>query len=139
MLVGGWWFFGQSKNREKLLRSQTELRKFMGNAIMKLNNEVCLKPTSASDPLSLEQRTERELSEGAQNALKSIYEQQKANVEKELNIISEQMKKEGEERNNALKTIATIRTSWMPIHQKLVDTKTLLTDLNNQLNPDDKA
>ncbi|MBQ9355765.1 MAG: dynamin family protein [Prevotella sp.] len=134
MLVGGWWFFGQSKNREKLLRSQAELRKFMSNAILKLNNEVCVKPASPNDPLSLEQRTERELSEGAQNALKSIYEQQKANVEKELNIISEQVKKEGEERNNALKTIAAIRNAWMPIHQKLVDTKTLLADLDKQLN-----
>lgn len=139
VLVGGWWFFGQSKNREKLLRSQAELRKFMSNAILKLNNEVSVKPASPSDPLSLEQRTERELSEGAQEALKNIYEQQKANVEKELSLISEQVKKEGEERNNALKTIASVRTAWMPIHQKLVDTKTLLTNLDKELNPKDQA
>ncbi|MCR5679149.1 MAG: dynamin family protein [Prevotella sp.] len=139
VLVGGWWFFGQSKKREELLRSQAELRKFMSSAILKLNNEVCVKPASSTDPLSLEQRTERELSEGAHNALKNIYEQQKANVEKELAIISEQVKKEGEDRNNALKTIAAIRTLWMPIHQKIVDTKTLLTDLDKQLNPNDQA
>ena len=111
----------------------------MGSSIQKLNYEVCVKPGSSSDPLSLEQRTERELSEGAQAALKNIYEQLKANVEKELTLISEQVRKEGENRNNALKTIASIRTAWMPIHQKLVDTKTLLTDLEKELNPKDQA
>lgn len=123
---------GASIKKEKELRGRAELKKFVHEALMAIQQDICTKPFSDDEPISMLQKVERDLKGSAQAAIKTIYEREKENVEKQLALLSDQMKKEGEEREKALKSVTKVRAQWKPIHENLVGVREKLENLDRQ-------
>ena len=125
---------GASVKKEKEMRGRAAMKTFVHDALVALQQDLCIKPTSVETPISMLQKVERDLKENAQQSLSNIFERQKANVDKQLALLNEQIKKEGDDRKEALKKVTDVREMWMPIHKSLVETKAGLDKLNKLFN-----
>ena len=114
-------------------KAQNELQRFLGDTVSLMHKSLCADPISAEEPYSLLTKAKRQISEGSQQAIESIYNLQKANLEKELDLLVEQSKTSQVERKEALQHLNELRTGWMAILQSLLKTRRMVEQLNEKL------
>jgi GTP-binding protein EngB required for normal cell division len=135
--VGGWVIIGlgtllglfQSRTLQHK-NCQEKLKQCLGNNFRTMYNSLCKDPKP--NKTTLEQIIE-DLSNMSQDALQKIYERQKATIEKSLAVLNEQQRKQGAEREAAKHALQELQTSWKPLYDKLLATRSMIDQLVEKL------
>lgn len=123
-LIG--WFESKSAKLEKL---KVEAHKHVNNNVLKIRNAFCSEPYSAEEPISLLNKSQKELKTFAMDALQNIYDAQKKKVEDNIAMLTEQIAKDTESRKQAIKENDALKVAWRPIYNDLVATRTSMEEL----------
>ena len=114
-------------------KAKNELQRFLNDTVSLMHKSLCADPISAEEPYSVLTKAKRQISEGSQQAIDNIYNLQRANLEKELDLLVSQSKASLAERKEALQHLNELRTGWMTILQSLLKTRRMVEQLNEKL------
>jgi hypothetical protein len=135
--LGGWVLIGigalvgifQSRDVQHK-NCQEKLKQFLNNKFTATYSSFCRDPKP--NKTVLEQVVES-ISNMSQDALQKIYERQKATIEKSLAVLNEQQRKQGAEREAAKHALQELQTSWRPLYDKLLATRSMIDQLVEKL------
>ena len=65
-------------------------------------------------------------------AIQNIYEQHKSNVDKQLQLLEQQMQADAQSKKQKIDEVAQIQQTWKPIHENLVKAKNLLAQMDQK-------
>lgn len=118
----------------QLNRIKRDLHTYLRDNLVKLRTSFCVVPISEEDPRSALTKAEQDLKLVAEKVLKQIYNEQKASVENNLEILNAQITANDDKRKDTLKSLSKLRTDWAVIYNKLVEAKALLQQMETSIN-----
>ena len=65
-------------------------------------------------------------------AIKNIYEQHKSNVDRQVQLLEQQMQADAQAKKQKVEEVARLQQSWKPIFDNLQKVRTLLTQMEQQ-------
>lgn len=78
------------------------------------------------------QVAEEEIMSQSMKAIQNIYEQHKSNVDRQLQLLEQQMQADTQAKKQKVEEVASLQQSWKPIFDNLQKARTLLTQMEQQ-------
>ena len=78
------------------------------------------------------QVAEEEIMSQSMKAIQNIYEQHKSNVDRQLQLLEQQMQADTQAKKQKVDEVASLQQSWKPIFDNLQKARTLLTQMEQQ-------
>ena len=111
----------------ELRQYKQQLREYLNKCFSQIHDEFLVKPQS--DGLTRLQEAEEDLQSNAQKAMEQIFNQHKANNDRQLQLLEEQAQADAEKRKQRLMEITQLRQQWKPIVSDLQQAKNILAQL----------
>jgi hypothetical protein len=121
-------FAGFSVGREnKLNQKKQELKAHLSNCLQQAYSDIIRRPTHGN--LTELQNAERILREAGKEAVASLYAQHKENIDRQVQLLDEQLHADTETRQRKLQEIETAKQVWIPVYNSLKSVKEQLVNL----------
>jgi len=121
-------FAGFSVGREnKLNQKKQELKAHLSNCLQQAYSDIIRRPTHGN--LTELQNAERILREAGKEAVASLYAQHKENIDRQVQLLDEQLHADAETRQRKLQEIETAKQVWIPVYNSLKSVKEQLVNL----------
>lgn len=111
----------------ELRQYKQQLKEYLNKCFSQIHDEFLVKPQS--DGLTRLQEAEEDLQSNAQKAMEQIFNQHKANNDRQLQLLEEQAQADAEKRKQRLMEITQLRQQWKPIVSDLQQAKNILAQL----------
>lgn len=121
-------FAGFSVGREnKLNQKKQELKAHLSNCLQQAYSDIIRRPTHGN--LTELQNAERILREAGKEAVALLYAQHKENIDRQVQLLDEQLHADAETRQRKLQEIETAKQVWIPVYNSLKSVKEQLVNL----------
>lgn len=100
---------------------------------MLLQKKLCVDPVSETEPISLQQKIERDITQYSNEALQRIYEREKNTVEQQISLLNERINTNDDQKKVELRSITDFRKEWNVIQKDLLQTKFTLITMKKEL------
>ena len=111
----------------ELRQYKQQLKEYLNKCFSQIHDEFLVKPQS--DGLTRLQEAEEDLQSNAHKAMEQIFNQHKANNDRQLQLLEEQAQADAEKRKQRLMEITQLRQQWKPIVSDLQQAKNILAQL----------
>ncbi len=111
----------------ELKQYKQQLKEYLNKCFSQIHDEFLVKPQT--DGLTRLQEAEEDLQRNAQKAMEQIFNQHKANNDRQLQLLEEQAQADTEKRRQKLAEITQLQQQWKPIVTGLQQAKGILTQL----------
>lgn len=111
----------------ELKQYKQQLKEHLNKCFSQIHDEFLVKPQS--DGLTRLQEAEEDLLSNAQKAMEQIFNQHKANNDRQLQLLEEQAQADAEKRKQRLMEITQLQQQWKPIVTGLQQAKNILAQL----------
>ena len=112
----------------ELKQYKLQLKDHLNKCFSQIHAEFLVKPQL--DGLTRLQEAEDDLQHSAQKAMEQIFNQHKANNDKQLQLLEEQAQADAEKRKQKLAEITQLQQQWMPITNSLKQAQSTLLQLD---------
>lgn len=112
----------------ELKQYKQQLKEHLVKCFSQIHDEFLVKPQS--DGLTRLQEAEEDLQQNAQKAMEQIFNQHKANNDKQLQLLEEQAQADTAKRKQKLDQITQLQQQWMPISNGLKQAQAALVQLD---------
>lgn len=112
----------------ELKQYKQQLKEHLMKCFSQIHDEFLVKPQS--DGLTRLQEAEEDLQKNAQKAMEQIFNQHKANNDKQLHLLEEQAQADAEKRKQKLAEVTQLQQQWSPISEELKQAKATLLQLD---------
>ena len=121
-------FAGFSVGREnKLNQKKQELKAHLSNCLQQAYSDIIRRPTHGN--LTELQNAERILREAGKEAVALLYAQHKENIDRQVQLLDEQLHADAETRQRKLQEIESAKQVWIPVYNSLKSVKEQLVNL----------
>lgn len=112
----------------ELKQYKLQLKEHLNKCFSQIHAEFLIKPQS--EGLTRLQEAEEDLQHSAQKAMEQIFNQHKANNDKQLQLLEEQAQADAEKRKQKLAEITQLQQQWIPITNGLKQAQSTLLQLD---------
>ena len=113
--------------------TKNNLTKYLIDSVMLLQKKLCVDPVSETEPISLQQKIERDITQYSNEALQRIYEREKNTVEQQISLLNERINTNDDQKKVELRSITDFRKEWNVIQKDLLQTKFTLITMKKEL------
>lgn len=116
-----------TKRDSELKQWKQNLKEHLGKCYSQIYDNFMVKTENGKTKLHV---AEEEIMSQSMKAIQNIYEQHKSNVDKQLQLLEQQMQADAQSKKQKMDEVAHIQQTWKPIHENLVKAKTLLAQMD---------
>lgn len=118
-----------TKRDSELKQWKQNLKEHLGKCYSQIYDNFMVKTENGKTKLHV---AEEEIMSQSMKAIQNIYEQHKSNVDKQLQLLEQQMQADAQSKKQKMDEVAHIQQTWKPIHENLVKAKTLLAQMDQK-------
>lgn len=118
-----------TKRDSELKQWKQNLKEHLSKCYSQIYDNFMVKTENGKTKLHV---AEEEIMSQSMKAIQNIYEQHKSNVDKQLQLLEQQMQADAQSKKQKMDEVAQIQQTWKPIHENLVKAKTLLAQMDQK-------
>lgn len=118
-----------TKRDSELKQWKQNLKEHLSKCYSQIYDNFMVKTENGKTKLHV---AEEEIMSQSMKAIQNIYEQHKSNVDKQLQLLEQQMQADAQSKKKKMDEVAHIQQTWKPIHENLVKAKTLLAQMEQK-------
>ena len=118
-----------TKRDSELKQWKQNLKEHLSKCYSQIYDNFMVKTENGKTKLHV---AEEEIMSQSMKAIQNIYEQHKSNVDKQLQLLEQQMQADAQSKKQKMDEVAHIQQTWKPIHENLVKAKTLLAQMDQK-------
>lgn len=118
-----------TKRDSELKQWKQNLKEHLSKCYSQIYDNFMVKTENGKTKLHV---AEEEIMSQSMKAIQNIYEQHKSNVDKQLQLLEQQMQADAQSKKQKMDEVARIQQTWKPIHENLVKAKTLLAQMDQK-------
>lgn len=118
-----------TKRDSELKQWKQNLKEHLSKCYSQIYDNFMVKTENGKTKLHV---AEEEIMSQSMKAIQNIYEQHKSNVDKQLQLLEQQMQADVQSKKQKMDEVAHIQQTWKPIHENLVKAKTLLAQMDQK-------
>ena len=118
-----------TKRDSELKQWKQNLKEHLSKCYSQIYDNFMVKTENGKTKLHV---AEEEIMSQSMKAIQNIYEQHKSNVDKQLQLLEQQMQADAQSKKQKMDEVAQIQQTWKPIHENLVKAKTLLAKMDQK-------
>jgi GTPase SAR1 family protein len=118
-----------TKRDSELKQWKQNLKEHLSKCYSQIYDNFMVKTENGKTKLHV---AEEEIMSQSMKAIQNIYEQHKSNVDKQLQLLEQQMLADAQSKKQKMDEVAQIQQTWKPIHENLVKAKTLLAQMDQK-------
>lgn len=118
-----------TKRDSELKQWKQNLKEHLNKCYSQIYDNFMVKTENGKTKLHV---AEEEIMSQSMKAIQNIYEQHKSNVDKQLQLLEQQMQADAQSKKQKMDEVAHIQQTWKPIHENLVKAKTLLAQMDQK-------
>ena len=118
-----------TKRDSELKQWKQNLKEHLSKCYSQIYDNFMVKTENGKTKLHV---AEEEIMSQSMKAIQNIYEQHKSNVDKQLQLLEQQMQADAQSKKQKMNEVAHIQQTWKPIHENLVKAKTLLAQMDQK-------
>lgn len=118
-----------TKRDSELKQWKQNLKEHLGKCYSQIYDNFMVKTENGKTKLHV---AEEEIMSQSIKAIQNIYEQHKSNVDKQLQLLEQQMQADAQSKKQKMDEVAQIQQTWKPIHENLVKAKNLLAQMDQK-------
>lgn len=118
-----------TKRDSELKQWKQNLKEHLSKCYSQIYDNFMVKTENGKTKLYV---AEEEIMSQSMKVIQNIYEQHKSNVDKQLQLLEQQMLADAQSKKQKMDEVAHIQQTWKPIHENLVKAKTLLAQMDQK-------
>ena len=118
-----------TKRDSELKQWKQNLKEHLSKCYSQIYDNFMVKTENGKTKLHV---AEEEIMSQSMKAIQNIYEQHKSNVDKQLQLLEQQMQADAQSKKQKMDEVAHIQQTWKPIHENLVKAKNLLAQMDQK-------
>ena len=118
-----------TKRDSELKQWKQNLKEHLSKCYSQIYDNFMVKTENGKTKLHV---AKEEIMSQSMKAIQNIYEQHKSNVDKQLQLLEQQMQADAQSKKQKMDEVAQIQQTWKPIHENLVKAKTLLAQMDQK-------
>ena len=118
-----------TKRDSELKQWKQNLKEHLSKCYSQIYDNFMVKTENGKTKLHV---AEEEIMSQSMKAIQNIYEQHKSNVDKQLQLLEQQMQADAQSKKQKMDEVAQIQQTWKPIHENLVKAKNLLAQMDQK-------
>ena len=118
-----------TKRDSELKQWKQNLKEHLSKCYSQIYDNFMVKTENGKTKLHV---AEEEIMSQSMKAIQNIYEQHKSNVDKQLQLLEQQMLADAQSKKQKMDEVAQIQQTWKPIHENLVKAKNLLAQMDQK-------
>ena len=118
-----------TKRDSELKQWKQNLKEHLSKCYSQIYDNFMVKTENGKTKLHV---AEEEIMSQSMKAIQNIYEQHKSNVDKQLQLLEQQLQADAQSKKQKMDEVAQIQQTWKPIHENLVKAKTLLAQMDQK-------
>jgi GTP-binding protein EngB required for normal cell division len=118
-----------TKRDSELKQWKQNLKEHLSKCYSQIYDNFMVKTENGKTKLHV---AEEEIMLQSMKAIQNIYEQHKSNVDKQLQLLEQQMQADAQSKKQKMDEVVQIQQTWKPIHENLVKAKTLLAQMDQK-------
>ena len=118
-----------TKRDSELKQWKQNLKEHLSKCYSQIYDNFMVKTENGKTKLHV---AEEEIMSQSMKAIQNIYEQHKSNMDKQLQLLEQQMQADAQSKKQKMDEVAQIQQTWKPIHENLVKAKTLLAQMDQK-------